>query len=357
MGIRPLLFGSVAFSDQDELKAFRYYFLLVAMIAGAAVTALLVAGSSSGVNGIAAGHLRSMKLFTAATLVLWLLLRGHPERFLRCAWLYEFACLAEYTSALLLVPQDEMRAFWFATNIPGVYIILGTRSGMIMTLVTVVELALINPYLSVPYSHNALATLLSGLVYLALFFHVFVDRAVSYFYRMLDANYKLAHSATHDPLTGLLNASAYYLGCNGLIALANRTRQPVAVLFIDLDHFKRINDTLGHAAGDHVLQCTARCIGNTLRASDLLGRVGGEEFSVFLPGTDREQALQVAENIRAAIEALQPVIGQQPLTITASIGVSPADGTVPPIEEIQHQADQAMYCSKTAGRNRVTLAA
>lgn len=139
-----------------------------------------------------------------------------------------------------------------------------------------------------------------------------------------------------------------------VISVAQRQRQPYSVLFIDLDHFKLANDTHGHAAGDIVLKSVAECLTRSLRASDALGRVGGEEFSDFLPNTNADGAVALAEAIRRNIEMLMPSTGEQNLKITASIGVARNSHSEQTMLDIQKQADQAMYRAKAAGRNRVS---
>jgi len=121
-----------------------------------------------------------------------------------------------------------------------------------------------------------------------------------------------------------------------------------------LDPFKRINDTHGHAAGDEVLRVVAKTLGERLRGSDLLGRIGGEEFSVFLPDTPLQGAVQLAENLRLAVEQCCPDIGSTTLAITASIGVATRSHSAQSMDAIQQYADQAMYEAKKAGRNRVS---
>jgi diguanylate cyclase (GGDEF)-like protein len=160
--------------------------------------------------------------------------------------------------------------------------------------------------------------------------------------------------ATHDMLTGVLNARAYYEVCDQMIRIAKRSHTPYAVLFVDLDHFKSINDTHGHAAGDVVLKSVADCLAKTLRGSDALGRIGGEEFSIFLPATEIAGAREVAETIRTSVEALMPSIGDKKIKITASIGIAKNQHSDQAMLEIQQQADQAMYVAKSRGRNRVS---
>lgn len=348
------VFGRVAFSEEDEYHAFRYRLLNVLIIAGAVFTALFLIGNATNVNPLRGWHLWSMTIFTCVSILFWLLLRGHPDRFLKIAWPYEILGLLEYTSALLFVPFDELRILWFYVNVPGVFILLGQRVGWAVTLGTAVGIVLVNPHLQAPYSSHAIATAIASLLCTGVMFHAYVDRSVSYYQRMRIYNRELQRLASRDPLTGAMNARAYYAACEQHIHLAQRNHQAYAVLFVDLDHFKRINDTHGHAAGDEVLRTVASTLQNAIRASDLLGRIGGEEFSIFLPATDRVGAIQLAENLRKAVEACHPRTRDAVLTITASIGVAvSADGQTS-MQVIQEQADAAMYQAKQAGRNRVT---
>lgn len=169
------------------------------------------------------------------------------------------------------------------------------------------------------------------------------------------ANEKLEFLANNDPLTGLLNTRAYYTVCEQMINISHRNHTSFSVLFVDLDHFKNINDTYGHNVGDIVLKAVSKCIMDFCRKSDLIGRVGGEEFSIFLPDTDNTSAVNFAEKLRAKIELLNPNIGEDKnISITASIGVASKMTHHKSITDIQRDADHAMYHAKKNGRNRVS---
>jgi diguanylate cyclase (GGDEF)-like protein len=350
-----LIFGHVSFPQSEEYDEFRYKFLIVLMLSAAFFTALFVAGEYSKLNRIQTPHMVSMQLFTAAALLCWLTLRGRPQWFRVVAWTYEVVCLMEYTSSLWLVPADELRLMWFFVNIPGVFILLGASAGWLITALTIAWLMISNTLMPVPYSSNAMATATLSMVYLGVFFHAFGARSFSYFIRMRECNRQLEQLASHDTLTGVLNARAYYAACDQNLELARRTGQPYAVLFVDLDHFKSVNDTYGHAAGDAVLKAVASYLGQGIRKSDALGRIGGEEFSIFMPNTQRSGALGLAESLRAGVEGLQTSIGDQNLKITASIGVACSATASDQMSTIQKKADQAMYVAKSLGRNRVSL--
>jgi len=352
--LKWLAFGSVQFSEQEEYLEFRYKFLIVLMLTAAALTGLFILGLVSQMNLIGWAHGRMMITFVTGTLFLWLLLRGSPKRFKQVGWTYEVLSLIESISALVYVPVDELRILWFYTNIPCVFILLGQRAGWVVTGFTISGFLLINPQLDQPYSPSAVATGVLAMVYFAVSFHAYVDRSMSYFKRMRDYNNQLQDLASHDPLTRVFNAGAYYRACDQQIHTSQRTNQAFAVLFIDLDHFKSINDTYGHAVGDDVLRAVAETLQTAVRRSDIVGRIGGEEFSVFLPNTQVQGAEQLAEALRMAIESIHIEVDGVRLRITASIGVAAKRYEQETMQAIQQHADQAMYEAKRGGRNRVS---
>jgi diguanylate cyclase (GGDEF)-like protein len=156
--------------------------------------------------------------------------------------------------------------------------------------------------------------------------------------------------AVIDPLTSMLNRNALATRADELSQQSMLTGEPVGVVVGDLDHFKRINDSDGHHAGDVVLREVAYVIRKTLRAFDLAYRLGGEEFLILVPGADIEQAMDLAERLRDAVEA-EPVGGHR---VTISFGASASErGTRFDYDEVFAKADASLYAAKRAGRNRV----
>jgi diguanylate cyclase (GGDEF)-like protein len=170
-------------------------------------------------------------------------------------------------------------------------------------------------------------------------------------------NARLYELAIRDGLTGLTIRRYFLARLQEELDRAHRYRQPFCLLMIDIDHFKRVNDSRGHPAGDQVLRAIASRLKNELRSTDLLSRYGGEELVVLLPNQDRQQGYRVAEKLRqaAARRPFQAGAGD-PLTLTVSVGVSgyPNDGDE--VELLISRADQALYAAKQAGRNLVRLA-
>jgi len=156
--------------------------------------------------------------------------------------------------------------------------------------------------------------------------------------------------AQTDHLTGLANRATFLEAAEQL-----QTQQPGRILIIDLDHFKLINDTHGHAFGDDVLRGIAKTLLRCVRIDNLVGRIGGEEFAVFMPGADDQDAAACAEAIRAGIEQVMILDrNYDPIQITASIGIS--GGHSVNLPDAVQAADMAMYRAKRAGRNRVRMA-
>ena len=170
---------------------------------------------------------------------------------------------------------------------------------------------------------------------------------------LLEANRRLA---LHDSLTDLLNRRAFDEALERAASQASRGGQSLSLLMIDLDHFKRLNDTYGHTAGDIALQAAAAEIRLQVRGGDLAARYGGEEFAIVLPETDGPAAFRMAERLRKALADRVIKIGDEQLKITASCGVSATDLGYATPEELIHSADEALYASKETGRNRTSLA-
>lgn len=171
---------------------------------------------------------------------------------------------------------------------------------------------------------------------------------------LLAARETLRFAATHDSMTGVWNRGEIIAFLRRQVARGRRESAPVGIVLADLDHFKKVNDTFGHSAGDSVLQEAGRRLRNSLRAYDGVGRYGGEEFLLILPGSDLEGTLRRAEAIRSAMEADPMVTPQGSLTASISLGVTVAEPESDvSVEALLERADEALSQAKRNGRNRV----
>lgn len=166
-----------------------------------------------------------------------------------------------------------------------------------------------------------------------------------------EAHAQLKAKATHDQMTGLLNREAFFEKSKQ----ARRKGDSGALLLIDADNFKTINDTFGHLIGDEALKLVSNALRRAIREHDLVGRVGGEEFCVFLPATNQDEAAAVAERIRAEVERIAFYPDGHLHRLTVSIGAVVSDGQQP-TSQLMRLADRCLYEAKEQGRNRVVFA-
>ena len=168
---------------------------------------------------------------------------------------------------------------------------------------------------------------------------------------------QLLEKSRIDTKTGLLNSSTWETEATAEIARAIRTRSPLALALVDIDHFKAVNDTYGHLVGDKALRAVTDALRSQLRAYDLAGRFGGEEFAILLPHAREVDALHVAERLRAHIAQMVIPVGDDPdsgpgVRVTISVGVASLDGTSRELTDMLAAADAALYYAKETGRNK-----
>lgn len=162
---------------------------------------------------------------------------------------------------------------------------------------------------------------------------------------------KMRRLATFDILTGVMTRRAFLSHCNSIYHLMQRDKLPLSLIYIDIDDFKKINDQYGHAGGDAVLKSFGSMINHCKRKSDLVGRMGGEEFIVALPDTDLQGAMQFSHKIRNLVK--EPAHHKIAYTVSIGVTVTGSDKTVD-LEKLIGQADEALYQAKNAGRDCVT---
>jgi diguanylate cyclase (GGDEF)-like protein len=240
---------------------------------------------------------------------------------------------------------DVCRAVRAAGREPYVYILLLTARIDAQDLVEGME-AGADDYVTKPFqAHELRVRLRAG------------RRIVELQEQLLAAREALREQATHDGLTGLLNRNSILDVLHKELSRVSREGHPVSLLMVDLDRFKQINDTHGHASGDAVLRESAQRMKAAVRGYDSVGRYGGEEFVIVLPGCDGESAFTQAERVRDTIGGSPFVIGPRRLPVTCSIGassrISPSGQDA---DALLREADLALYRAKDGGRNRVARA-
>lgn len=184
-----------------------------------------------------------------------------------------------------------------------------------------------------------------------------VERSIRYSLKLAEAMRELRRLATHDALTGLINRRAFDTLLNEEVQRAQRLNHPLSLIMVDLDHFKSVNDTYGHAIGDAVLVEAARRLESAIRGIDRVARIGGEEFALLLMETPAHEAIIVAQRLVEVMQSV-PISAKagMDLPITISAGVASLPVSSAPNFSLQESADRALYAAKHAGRDRAVLA-
>jgi diguanylate cyclase (GGDEF)-like protein len=184
-----------------------------------------------------------------------------------------------------------------------------------------------------------------------------VHQKLAHTIRQLEASQRaLAEQAATDPLTGLKNRRAFFESSEKFFAQTRRYETDLSVILLDIDHFKRINDTYGHHGGDEALVALAKVLANLTRAEDTIARLGGEEFAILLPAANRLGTAVLAERIRAAVERHRFALADREVHMTVSIGIASygADGR-DNVDQLLNAADRRLYLAKSGGRNRICV--
>ncbi|MBS7538109.1 GGDEF domain-containing protein [Ancylobacter lacus] len=337
----------------EPVDVLRHRFLRTAMIATVVWGAVILSGSGLGLLAMDPPQGRNNVLFVGFNLVLLLALQRWPERAVPIGWAYLSGAFVLATSAQFLVSDDQFRMLLFFPLTGGAFLILGRRAGWLSIVAASVVLAVAMAQGAFAVSPLAVSSFLLSIGFCGLFFHVFERQARAALDLVAAQNAALDAAARQDPLTGLPNLRAFREAVIRPAGAPQATPEPFAVVFVDVDHFKSINDRFGHGGGDLVLAAVARSLRVPLRPGDMVARIGGEEFAVLLPATGLAAAAAVGERLRAAVAALQVDLGGVRVAVTVSVGVAVARHVGESVDAVLRDADVAMYRAKAEGRNRV----
>jgi len=252
---------------------------------------------------------------------------------------------------IIVIPDASSTAFVWVYTFPVLsYLLLGRERGALLALPFVL-LALLLYLTTYPVKLDARSLIdLGNAVLCGLMIIVFVHL---YEARRAAAHQQLQKMARTDALTGVASRGSFQQDLEQSILEAQRTRRPLVLVILDVDHFKAVNDQYGHHAGDQALRHICNRLSLRLRQTDLLGRLGGEEFGVLLLNTERDAAVALVEALREQIASAPLVYGEQQIYLTVTMGLAqwPTDGIT--AEQLYRCADQRLYRGKAQGRNRL----
>lgn len=311
-------------------------------------SALVVFGCLQILNGFAWIGLGELAASAVLFLGIW---RLKSTRYLQ-AWIYGYlVTLFSFFLVIIVLPNASVSAFVWVLMMPVLaYLLLGKREGLILCTPFMLAGGVIY-YIHLGQVNSAHAYIdLLNMVLCGALMLVFVHL---YEIRREEAEQRLVDMAQTDALTGLANRSSFQGTLNRTIAECERSGVSFALVIMDIDHFKVVNDTLGHDAGDHVLRNIGRCLTERLRGTDFVGRLGGEEFGLILRDVKPADAFELMDQLRQRIADSELTYGEARIRVTASFGIAQWPDHGREAESLLRVADRCLYSGKRAGRNRV----
>lgn len=355
MNMKNFLSSGFEFSEDEDLLKYKFGILntitLIIVIFGTLFGLL----NDFGVNEIGEIHSKVDYLYSLLTLFAIVYLRHSKENYFRVTQFILAISFFTYLSALIFVPQDEFRIIWFYLLIYISYMLNDSKYGNFYTLMSILAILISNNLIDLQLSQNAINSGVLGLVIVSLLSRVYNNKFADYAQSLQDKNEALLRLASTDGLTGIMNKRSFNEVSQKDFESAQSTNKDLSLLVLDIDYFKRVNDTYGHGIGDQVLISFTETIQSVLTTSDVFARIGGEEFTILLFETSSKEAFELAQKIRKEVEQISIRYKEKNIQITTSIGLSKSEANDKTFQNFFERADKALYQAKEQGRNQVCV--
>lgn len=261
--------------------------------------------------------------------------------------------LFAFTSALIFVPQDEFRMIWFYLLVYVAYMLQSSKWGVFYTFLSIMSILLSNYFFDLKLTPVSINTGVLGLLIMSLLSRTYSMKITDYERDLLQKSESLQLLASTDSLTGIMNKRCFDEVSKKDFEAAQLTDNGITLMVLDIDYFKKVNDTYGHGTGDNILVAFTNSIKNVLRENDVFARIGGEEFAVLLFQTDVKEGLIIAQKICKEVEKVSVGFKNIQVGITTSIGISNLKSDDATFHTLFNRADGALYKAKEQGRNQV----
>lgn len=313
--------------------------------------------SDLGLNDLGPIHTKVDYLYGFSTFMLIFYLRLSKENYFNTSHTLIIISVMTFTSALVFVPQDEFRMIWFYLIVFVAYALNGKASGLFYTAASIAIILTAHSSLDLQLSQVAINSGILGLIIGSFLSLIYTNKITDYENSLSKKNQDLKVLASTDGLTGIMNKRIFNEVSERYFGTAQRDHQNLTLLLLDLDHFKDVNDNYGHQVGDELLVRFVHAIESLLRKSDIIARVGGEEFAILLFKTSSDEALSLAEKVRQETEQISIACEarKKSISITTSIGISQNRSDDKKFSDIYLRSDKALYQAKEKGRNQVFL--
>lgn len=356
MNLNNFLYSGFKFGGDEDLLQFKFKMLNSIFIIVAFFSALFGLLSDLGVNDIGPIHSKVNYVYCFLTIMLIIFLRSSKKNYNLTAHSLLIISLITFTSALIFVPQDEFRMIWFYLLIFVAYMISGKMSGLLCTLASIVIILTVNFFVDLQLSQVAINSGILGLIIGSFLSYIYTNKITNYENSLKQQNSSLSVLASTDYLTGIMNKRMFNEISERYFHTAQKGDLNLTLFLLDLDHFKKINDTYGHQAGDQLLVSFVKTVEKILRKSDIFARIGGEEFAILLSQIERKDAFNLAEKIRNEVENITIQSEGKNIFVRTSIGITQTSTTDDSFDDVFSRADLALYKAKKEGRNRTCCA-
>lgn len=352
--IDNILRSGFTFGEGEDLLQFRFRMVNIMLFISIGAMLLFAAFHYVGFNQMPEVHAQVNFLSAILCMLAVFRLRQSKELFQRVVIITLCALIPSFTSALVNVPNDEFRMIWFVIGIIAAHLAIGRNFGNLFVVLSIGSILLCNSMLSLNIGTLTLTTAILSFIIIGLIVSSYSSKVDSYEEVLLHKNRELMLVANRDELTGIMSRRYFMDMGRHYFSGAIRSEKSMSLIMLDIDYFKKINDSYGHHIGDTMLMLFTETISSHLRKSDIFARLGGEEFGIILFETDIEGAMILAEKIRNSIEELVYTDDDLSIKMTTSIGVGERKTTDVAIDELMIRTDRALYESKSQGRNRVS---
>ncbi len=357
MNMNNFLQSGFKFTGEENLLQFKFKMLNSILIIVAFFSLLFALLSDLGMNDIGPIHTKVNYMYSLLTLMLIFFLRLSKQNDTAASHALLVISLITFTSALIFVPQDEFRIIWFYLLIFVAYMINGKISGLLYTLSSIAIILIANFTIDLHLSDVAIHSAILGLIIGSFLSFIYTNKIINYETSLKQQNSSLSVLASTDYLTGIMNRRMFNQISEHYFKTAQQDHLSLTLLLLDLDHFKKVNDTYGHQTGDQLLICFVQTVKNLLRKSDIFSRIGGEEFAILLSQIDKKDAYTLAEKIRKAVENVTVHYEGHHVSVRTSIGIAQNNATDTSFSDMFSRSDMALYKAKKEGRNRTCCAA
>ncbi len=357
MNMNNFLHSGFTFTADENLLQFKFKMLNSIFIIVAFFSFFIALMSDFGMHDIGPIQTKVNYVYSFLTLMIIFFLRLSKKNDILSSHALLIISFITFTSILIHVPQDEFRMIWFYMLIFVAYMINGKVSGLLYTLASIAIILIADFTIDLHLSDIAIRSVILALIIGSFLSYVYANRITSYESSLKQQNSSLSVLASTDYLTGIMNRRMFNQISGHYFQTAQKDHLSLTLLLLDLDHFKKINDTYGHQTGDQLLICFVQTVKNLLRKSDIFARIGGEEFAILLSQIDKKDAYLLAEKIRQAVENIIVHYEGNNVYLRTSIGIAQNNATDSSFDDIFSRSDMALYKAKKEGRNRTCCTA